>query len=405
MQLKNLYRQYRTIVLLGLIAAVIGVVVGAIDTFFGKVLLTVTAVREANAVVLIPFLPIAGAGIIFLYSKWGKNCIKGMSLVFEAGHSRVQEIPARLVPLAIISTWLTHLFGGSAGREGVAVQIGATVAHVVGRRIHLENSTKILLVSGMAAGFAGLFQTPIAAVFFAIEVLTVGKLEYQALFPAVVASFSASFTSHLLGLEKFSVALGDSISFDWQLILKLALLGVLFGITGGLFAHTLHAAKEIFAKWFKNPMVRIVVIGIVISALSLLLYSGRYSGLGTNLISLSFGGEVFRFDYAFKFLLTIITLAAGFQGGEVTPLFSIGAAMGVVLAPVLGLPAAFTAALGYAGLFGSATNTLIAPMFIGAEVFGFQYLPYFFVVSAVSYVFNANKSIYLLQKQETSVEG
>lgn len=400
MQLRSLCVQYRNVLLLGLLALVIGVAVGAVDTLFGKVLLAVTAFRELHPVPLLPFLPVAGLIILFLYRRLGKNSIKGMSLVFEAGHGEIEEIPGRLVPLIIGSTWLTHLFGGSAGREGVAVQIGATIAHRAGRRVPIENSAKILLVSGMAAGFSGLFQTPVAAFFFAIEVLAVGRLEHRALFPALIASFSASYTSHLLGLEKFSAPLHDAVAFSWPLLFKLVLLSVAFGLTGGLFAQALHRMKALLAQRFPDPMRRIFVIGALVAALSLLCHMGRYSGLGTNLISLSFhGGAVYPYDFALKFLFTVVTLAAGFQGGEVTPLFSIGAALGITLAPVLGLPPAFAAALGYACVFGSATNTFLAPMFIGAEVFGFAYLPYFFVTCVLAYVFNANQSIYALQKK------
>lgn len=199
---KNLYEQYRDIIIMGIIAVFIGIIVGIIDTFFGKILISITEFRDENPIKLLPFLSIAGAGIIYIYNKIGNNSIKGMTLIFESAWGEVKKIPKRLVPLTIISTWITHLFGGSAGREGVAVQIGATVAHTVGRKVNIKNSRRIFLVTGMAAGFAGLFQTPIAAVFFALEVLIAGSLEYSALFTALIASFSASTTSHLLGDRK-----------------------------------------------------------------------------------------------------------------------------------------------------------------------------------------------------------
>lgn len=397
MRIKYTFRQYIDIIILGVAAIIIGVIVGTIDTLFGKVLLVVTSFRQDHVTWLIPFLPIAGVLIILMYNKLGKNSMKGMTLVFEVGHGEADEIPVRLIPLITVSTWMTHLFGGSAGREGVAVQIGANVGHGVGRRLKKENSAKILLVAGMAAGFAGLFQTPIAAVFFAMEMLTVGILEYKALFPALIASYTASYTSHLLGLEKFTVFINDKVNFDWITIVKLVFLGIVFGVIGGLFAQILHMAKELFSKWLKSLYKKIFVVGILISVLSLLCHMGRYSGLGTNLISQSFDGEIYSYDFALKFLFTIVTLAAGYQGGEVTPLFSIGASLGALLAALMGLPQAFVAALGYACVFGSATNTLIAPMFIGAELFGFENMPYFFVTCALSYIFNGNKSIYSLQ--------
>lgn len=397
--MKELFEKYKDIFILSVIAVLIGIIVGVIDTVFGKVLIEITSFRDENALKLIPFLSIAGVAIIYLYSKFGKNSIKGMTLVFQRANDEGESIPKRLVPLIILTTWATHLFGGSAGREGVAVQIGATVADVAGSKLKIKNAKKIMIITGMAAGFAGLFQTPIAASFFAVEVLTAGVLEYNALLTAMIAAFTASFTSHTLGLEKFSFALNSSIDINVQFIIKMALIGIIFGIVGGAFAHFLSKGKKILQSKFENPIKKIFVIGLFLSVVLLILYKGRYSGLGTNLISNSFNGSViYSYDWLFKFLLTIITLSAGFQGGEVTPLFSIGSSLGVVLALILGLPIEFVAALGYAAVFGSATNTFLAPIFIGAEVFGFNYLPYFFAICTISYMFNGNKSIYTAQK-------
>lgn len=397
--MKELFEKYKDIFILSVIAVLIGIIVGAIDTVFGKVLIEITSFRDENALKLIPFLSIAGVAIIYLYSKFGKNSIKGMTLVFQRANDEGESIPKRLIPLIILTTWATHLFGGSAGREGVAVQIGATVADVAGSKLKIKNAKKIMIITGMAAGFAGLFQTPIAASFFAVEVLTAGVLEYNALLTAMIAAFTASFTSHTLGLEKFSFALNSSIDINVQFIIKMALIGIIFGIVGGAFAHFLSKGKKILQSKFENPIKKIFVIGLFLSVVLLILYKGRYSGLGTNLISNSFNGSViYSYDWLFKFLLTIITLSAGFQGGEVTPLFSIGSSLGVVLALILGLPIEFVAALGYAAVFGSATNTFLAPIFIGAEVFGFNYLPYFFAICTIAYMFNGNKSIYTAQK-------
>lgn len=397
--LKKLYDEYKHIFILGIMSLLIGVTVGAIDTIFGKILLEITTFRDNNVVKLIWFLPIAGLAIIGLYNKIGKNSIKGMSLVFDTAHGSEETIPKRLVPLTILTTWMTHLFGGSAGREGVAVQIGASISHAFSKKINIPNGRRIFIVTGMAAGFAGLFQTPIAAVLFALEVLVAGTLEYGALFSAVIASFTASCTSHFLGLEKFSFALSETVDVNFSFILKIAIIGIIFGITGGAFAHVLGFMKKYFSNKFKNPYMNIMVIGTFLSIILYLLHKGRYSGLGTNLISLSFNdGKIYYYDWVLKFLLTIITLSAGYQGGEVTPLFSIGASLGIILGSMFGLPVKFAAALGYAAVFGSATNTFLAPMFIGAEVFGYEYLPFFFVTCSLGYIFNGKQSIYSSQK-------
>ncbi|HOV25633.1 MAG TPA: chloride channel protein [Pseudobacteroides sp.] len=397
LSLKKISSNYRDVFLLSFIAIIIGIIVGAIDTLFGRVLLEITDIRSNYIFQLIPFLPLAGIIIIFTYSKIGKNSIKGMSLILSI-EFKEGTIPKRLVPLIMASTWLTHLFGGSAGREGVAVQIGGTVARSIGRQLSIKNNSKTLLITGMAAGFAGLFQTPVAAIFFAMEILT-GPVEYYALIPCIIASFVASYTSHTLGLEKFGVNLNCSLELSIYLILKVVLLGILFGIIGGLFAYILNLSKRFFGNRISNPILKIFILGCILSFLLLLLHKGRYAGLGVNLIEASFFNEkIYGYDWLLKFLLTILTLSAGFQGGEVTPLFSIGASLGAIISPILRLPTEFAAALGYIAVFGSATNTIIASIFIGAEVFGYDYLPYFFIVSSISYVFNGNNSIYSSQK-------
>ena len=405
-QTKRTTRIARTYLGLATMTAIgipIGLIVGAVDAVFGRILIAIGTFRDAHVTVLLPFLAFVGLGIVFVYKRWGKNTVRGMGLVFDVGHGTADEVPLRLVPLVMLSTWATHLFGGSAGREGVAVQIGATVSHWIGRRLPFTDPGNTFLLIGMAAGFAGLFRTPFAATLFAIEVLVAGRLEYRALAPALIASLVASWTSGTLGLEKFEVALNVPTSFDATTIMRFIILGIIFGIVGGAFAWCLAHAKSLAARVFPSPYRRIVAMGIVLSVLLLVCWHGRYSGLGTNLISTAFassnGSGVMSWDWLFKFALTIATLAAGFQGGEVTPLFSIGTSLGVALAGAFGIPAPLCAALGYAAVFGSASNTLLAPIFIGCEVFGFKYLPAFFVTCAAAYLVNMDKSIYTLQRR------
>ena len=391
-RIKRLLNTYSGLVLMGAVGIPIGIIVGAICALFGRVLLAIGAFRDEHIALL-----------VFAYRTWGKGTDRGMSLVFDVGHGREDAISPRLVPLIMLSTWGTHLFGGSAGREGVAVQIGATVSHWIGRRLPFRNPGNTFLLIGMAAGFAGLFRTPLAATVFAIEVLVAGRMEYRALLPALTASLAASMTSGALGLEKFEVAVTASYALDLPGLGRLALLGIAFGMVGGAFAWCLAHAKTLAARLFPNPYARIAVMGIALSAILFALWQGRYCGLGTNLISAALDGDgkvaIIPWDWALKFALTITTLAAGYQGGEVTPLFSIGASLGVVLAGILGMPVELCASLGYAAVFGSATNTLLAPILIGCEVFGFGNLPMFIIVCVVAYLFNMDKSIYALQER------
>ncbi|MHC1748647.1 MAG: chloride channel protein [Cellulosilyticaceae bacterium] len=399
MLLKEL-KIYRELLFYTLIAIFVGIIVGAIDAIFGGVLIWLSNFRNRNPLILVSLLPVAGIIIITLYTKFSKPSLKGMTLVFQTGFGENDVIPKRLIPLAIMTTWITHFFGGSAGREGVSVQLGATVAHVLGERISLPNSSRILLITGMAAGFGGLFQTPLAATFFALEVLVAGALQYEALLPALVSAYFASYTSHFLGLEKFSVALGSTLNISLQLVIKVIMMGIIFGIVGGVFAHVLVTVKKYLVMKIPSPMKRIFIMGSILAALFLTLYTGRYCGLGTNLINESFsGGTIFYYDWLLKLILTILTLAAGYQGGEVTPLFAIGASLGVVLGKILGLPIMFTAALGYIAVFASATNTLLAPILIGVEVFGTDYILFFTIICSVAYVFNGAKTIYTAQRK------
>lgn len=400
-RLKHATRTYGGLLIMGAVAIPIGLIVGAIDAVFGRMLLAIGSFRDAHLALLLPFLALAGLAIVFCYKKWGKNTGRGMSLVFDVGHGREESISLRLVPLIMGGTWATHLFGGSAGREGVAVQIGATVSHWIGRKLPFKHPGNTFLLIGMAAGFAGLFRTPLAATVFALEVLVAGRLEYRALFPALIASLVASATSGALGLEKFEVALTATAVLDAAGIARLAILGIVFGIVGGTFAWCLAHAKTLVGRLAPNPYVRIGVTGAALSIVLFALWQGRYCGLGTNLISAAFanGATIYSWDWIAKFILTIVTLAAGYQGGEVTPLFSIGASLGVAISGLVGIDPLLCAALGYAATFGGATNTLLAPIFIGCEVFGFSYLPAFFIVCAVAYLFNMDKSIYTLQER------
>ena len=382
-----------------LLAVVVGIIVGAIDALFGRVLLFITDFRTEHYKMLLPFLPIAGLLITYMYNKCSKESLKGMSLVLETTQEKREGIPKALISLVMIGNWITHLFGGSAGREGVAVQIGATLSHNISKKLNLPNNGKVMAIVGMSAGFGGLFQTPLAALFFAIEVITVGVLEYEALLPAFVGAYVASTTSHLLGLEKFFVNINDTIPIDEKAVVKIIILGIAFGLAGKAFSYSLSKLKAFMGNKFKNPYVRIGVVSIPLAVLLFIVLGGRYCGLGTNIINNCFNdGTVYSYDFILKIAFTVITLSIGFQGGEVTPLFAIGASLGYVLGGVMGLNPVVTASLGYAAVFGSATNTLIAPMLIGLEVFGSQNMTMFVVVCIIAYVLNGNKSIYSAQE-------
>lgn len=389
----------RNTITLALIGIGIGFAVGIIELIFGKGLEAVTVLRNSRPYYFMPLLGLAGLVIVYAYKHYSNGGEQGMSLVFKTALRLKHTLPLRLVPLAVISTWLTHMFGGSAGREGVAVQIGAALSYNLGRRLKIDDAAQVLIVAGMAAGFAGLFVTPIAACFFALEVLKVGHLRYRALLPAFTASVTAAHFSSNFGAKIEAFKLSINMNIGYPEFWKLCLLGLIFGIVGAVFAKGMFGTHRLFERLFKNPYIRIAVVGAVLSVLLIAFDQGRYSGSGSNLIMACMeGGDVRAYDWLLKALFTMLTLSAGFQGGEVTPLFTIGACLGTVIAPVFGMDPVAVAALGYASVFAGGTNSLLAPIFVGGEIFGFSNIPYFVVVCTAAFICNGNASVYPVQK-------
>lgn len=388
--------------LLMAIGAAIGVVVSLFEVVFAYGLQFFDGVHNNYGGSLwLLTLPLAGVAMTAMFAYLGRKSKQGMSLIFKINQGIESEIPKRTVSLMAISTWLSHLAGASVGKEGVGMQIGATVSHVITRNVpRLKEQKTIFLITGMAAGFAGLFGTPFTAVFFAMEVLVSGLIEFRALAPSITAALCASSVSALLGLNKEAYPLLLTFGFDpagqgW----KLLLLGMIFGIVGATFARCLRFFHHLLEEKVPNAYWRIAIGSIGLGLFLWLCMDGRYGGGGTNLIEAACTGQtIYAWDFALKFILTIFSLAIGFIGGEVTPLFAIGASLGAVLGPLFGLPSTFCAALGYAAVFGAGTNTWLASMIIGMEIFGYQYFPFFFVVCSIAYLFNGGFSIYALQR-------
>ncbi len=381
------------------LAVIIGVITGSIDALFGIVLGKLTALREMNDLYFLICIPLGALLVSFVFQKYGGKCKKGMGLVFEVESGKEKDIPLLLIPFAVFGTWISHLVGGSAGREGVAMQIGATVSNWFADKIHLENASRYLLPIGLSAGFAGLFQTPIASVLFAMEVLVAGEIRYPIFLPSLVSAYVASATSSFWGLSSSAIAFSATLDWNTKTMIVLVILGILFGVVGDAFSFCMHTAQQKAASWFPNPIRKSLILGSIVAVLLIVCHCGRYSGAGGNLITLAIHHEqIYAYDWILKFGLTILTMCSGLMGGEVVPLFTIGATLGAVVGPIFGLDSAFVAMLGYAAVFSSGTNTFFAAIFVGSEIFGFQYMPYFFIVCAVAYVCNKNHSIYRLQK-------
>ncbi len=376
-------------------ASLIGLYVGMVTAFFGRGLLFLNEFRDAHLFYFVPFLGFAGVLIMVVNMQFGGKAQRGMGLIFDVGLGKEDKIPLRMVPLTIFSTWMTHLFGGSAGREGVAVQIGATISmQFAGLRPRGANY-HVILTSGMAAGFAGLFGTPIAATFFALEVLVVGSVYYEALVPALIAAYVSSFTARAIGLPAMAMPIGEVPVMNAHFMIITIAAGLIFGLVGWLFSWLLNHFRLYFAILVPDPRLRIFIIGSVLAAIFLFVGEGRYSGLSDGVFTAAFtGGDIYFRDWILKLLLTAVTLATGFQGGELTPLFVVGAALGGFFAIQMGLPVALFAAMGCIAVFGSATKTMFAPIFIGAEVFGAQGMPFFALVAITAFFISGHYGIY-----------
>lgn len=382
----------------------IGLSVSLFEVLFGYGLILIERWRTGFPFWTFLFPPLAGLIVVWLFRRYGGLACKGMNLIFEVSQGKPERIPRRTVFLMTVCTWLSRLAGASVGREGVAVQIGAAVSwqfgHFFHKKLDIENIRTIFLVTGMAAGFAGLFGTPFSAVFFALEVLVAGTLKYRAMAPAICAAFSASWLSARLGLSAEGYAIRMLLPFSIETFwLPLLMMGLAFGLAGGLFAWGLRRVRKTVTDRFPDPFRRILILGTVLACL-MILTGGRYAGSGATLIAAPFAGDpMYAWDFLLKAGFTILSLSAGFVGGEVTPLFAIGVSLGTVIGPLFGLDPMLSAALGFAAVFGSGTNTFLSPVMIGMEVFGFQWFPFFFVVCAVSYLVNRDQSIYSLQSR------
>lgn len=382
-----------------ILAGIIGLLSGIANFIFGTVLNLIMQVNMDLVPINLVFLPLVGVFIVFLYQKYGKQSNLGFKVCFHAMEG-LEEVPNHHGPLMIFTTWLGHLFGASVGREGVAVQMGATIADNLARlpRFNISQmDRKRLIGAGMASGFAALFGTPIAGIFFAKEMTKIKFNDFKFIFITVIAAFVGNFVTTTLGLNHFHVHIeSGQLDFSILIVIKLIIIGGLLSLLGHTFASLLAFLKQFFAQKLPNPYIRIFTMSIILSLGLYLIGDGRYISLGTNLINDSFYNpqSILYFDCLFKLLFTTFTISIGFQGGEVTPLFSIGATFGVVIATLFNLPVLPIAACSYAMMFGAATSAYFSAFFIALEVFGLNILFPLIIISLSAYVLRFKTSIY-----------
>lgn len=394
----------------------LGMLAGSACAFFLWSLEIATTTRLQHPLLLF-FLPLAGLAIGVLYAAVGKSVEGGNNLIVDEIHEPGGGIPLRMVPLILISTIVTHLFGGSAGREGTAVQMGGGLASGIARLLpQLSRSdVRILLTAGISAGFGGVFGTPIAGTIFALEVLVIGCMHSTALIPCLIAGVAADQTCLAWGIGHTHYHIASTLGgnallhrapLSLALLGQVAVAGILFGLTSVLFAELVHGLNMVFKRTITRPVLQPFVGGVLVIMLVWLAGTRDYLGLGVSspdsqavtILSAFHAGGAHPWSWLVKIVFTAVTLSTGFKGGEVTPLFFIGAALGNTLAVLMGAPVDLFAALGFLAVFAGATNTPLACMMMGIELFGSEYAVYFATACSLAYLFSGHTGIYLSQR-------
>jgi H+/Cl- antiporter ClcA len=396
------------------LGTVVGVLAGASSAVFLYGLAIVTDTRESSPW-LLALLPLGGFAVGLTYRYLGGRSAGGNALILDEIHGVAPEgdkpstdeswVPRRLAPLVLVGTWVTHLLGGSAGREGTAIQMSGSLTDGFSRMVKLpREDRRIMLIAAVSGGFGSVFSVPLAGAVFGLEVQSVGRIRYDALVPALTASIVGNVTTQLLRLPHDvtpTVQLAE-VPLELGLLGAVALAALAFGLTSVLFIELTYAIKRVYARFVPWSPAQPLIGGFAVIGLTLLVGTTDYLGLSLPLIDRALtGGDLFAGAFALKLLFTAVTLGSGFQGGEVTPLFVIGATLGAALGAVLGVPVELLAAIGFVAVFAAATNTPLACTIMGVELFGSGALPYLALGCVVAYIASSHRGIYDTQRVDT----
>ncbi|WP_179400585.1 voltage-gated chloride channel family protein [Burkholderia guangdongensis] len=380
------------------LSSALGALAGSASALFLIALDWATGTRVAHPALLWA-LPAAGFATGWVYHHFGQSVARGNNLLIDEIHDPKALVPKRMAPLVLVATVVTHLFGGSAGREGTAVQMGGALADRVTQLFGLgRDERRVLLMGGIAAGFASVFGTPLAGAVFGLEVLAIGRVRYDALLSCVASAIVADAVCRLWGVHHTVYAIPFVPRVSPAGLAATVVAGIAFGVVGMLFAEATHRLSALFKRHIRYAPLQPVVGGLIVAAAATALNVPQYLGLGIPTIEAAFHGALPAYDFAGKFAFTVVTLASGFKGGEVTPLFYIGATLGNALAPLLAQPAPLLAGLGFVAVFAGAANTPIASTIMAIELFGADVGVYAIVACVVAYLFSGHAGIYRAQR-------
>lgn len=380
-----------------LICTVIAAAAGSASAFFLVALDWATEWREGNTWI-IALLPLGGLLIGLMYHYLGKEVEAGNNLLLDEIHNPKKIIHFKMAPLVLIGTIATHFFGGSAGREGTAVQMGGSIADQLNYLFRFRPRDRmIILICGISAGFASVFGTPLAGMVFGLEVFFIGRLRYNAIFPSILSAVLADFVCDAWGVHHTHYQMDIIPEISLLNVVYTILAGIAFGLTGMAFARLTHFISALFKRKIAYAPIRPAIGGIIVAVAVFSMGTTKYIGLGIPTIVASFHEQLPAYDFLLKLLFTSVTLGAAFKGGEVTPLFFIGATLGNALSLVIPLPMALLAGMGFVAVFAGAANTPLATTLMAIELFGMEVGVYAGIACVVAYLFSGHTGIYSSQ--------
>lgn len=378
-------------------ALIVGAAAGGTGVLFYHAMLLVTGTRTAHPWLLF-LLPFGGLFIVFSYMICGEEDNKGTNLILMAIHND-EPVSIKVAPLIFFSTLITHLFGGSAGREGAALQIGGSIGGFIGGKFHFNNEKKhVFIMCGMSACFSAVFGTPLAAAIFSMEIVSVGLMSYSALVPCVIASFTASMIADIFHAPPDHFYFWGVPDFTFIPAAKIIVIALIFALASVVFCLMLHSSEKVYHRFLPNPYVRVFVGGLLVIGMAYLFNTRDYLGAGLPMIAKCFTGSIPWYAFLLKMIFTAVTLGAGFKGGEIVPSFFIGATLGCVVGPLFGLPSTLCAACGMVGLFCGVTNCPITSILMSFELFGTGGMPYYIITIAICYMMSGYYGLYSSQK-------